>query len=137
MGKNSPHRQPQPSKELVLLLDLDRSEFLKCACFINYAVCRVLRVLFKNLTKLLDSVGFKNVFRHLCTFESIFFFFNVCLWYYEDRPGVYNIVGIYSGVKYRCIPTNNSYKNEILHKPCPAFAVNRNNAFGVEEMLYH
>ena len=74
-ARTQPPRQPQPSKGLVLLLDLDRSEFLKCACFIKYAVCRVLRVLFKNLTKLLDSVGFKNLFHHLCTFESICFFF--------------------------------------------------------------
>ena len=94
MSKNSPHRQPQPSKELVLLLDLDRSEFLKCACFINYAVCRVLRVLFKNLTKLLDSVGFKNLFRHLCTFESIFFF-SMCAYGIRKIGLVFIILFVY------------------------------------------
>lgn len=50
---------------------------------------------------------------------------------------VHNTVWVYPGVKYRCTPTNNSYKNEILHKPCPAFPVSRNNGLGVERKLYH
>lgn len=73
MIKNSAHTGRLILERFVLLLDLVSSEFVKCAWFITYAVCRILHILFKNLTKLLSSVGLKNLFYHMCMFESILF----------------------------------------------------------------